>query len=82
MSSPPNQVVLQFTQKLEPKFSRIEVRNAVGDRVDQGDVSVSDSVIQVGLKVLPPGTYTVRWRALSVDTHTTKGSFNFRVGGR
>jgi copper resistance protein C len=82
VSSPPTQVELHFTQKLESKFSRIEVRNASGDRVDQGDVSVSGSVMRVGLKVLPPGTYTARWRVLSVDTHTTKGTFNFRVGGR
>jgi methionine-rich copper-binding protein CopC len=24
----------------------------------------------------------VKWRALSVDTHTTEGSFSFTVGGR
>lgn len=82
VSSSPNQITLHFTEKLEPKFSRVEVRNAAGDRVDQGDVSVSGSVMQVGLKVLPPGTYSVRWRVLSVDTHMTKGSFSFRVGGR
>ena len=34
------------------------------------------------VKSLAPGTYQVHWRALSVDTHTTQGSFSFHVGGR
>ena len=29
---------------------------------------------------VPPGTYTVIWRVLSVDTHRTQGDFTFRVG--
>jgi methionine-rich copper-binding protein CopC len=34
----------------------------------------------VGLKALPPGTYQVHWRVLSVDTHKTEGNFSFSVG--
>ena len=37
---------------------------------------------RVGLKPLAAGTYRVHWHVLSVDTHTTQGSFTFRVGGR
>jgi hypothetical protein len=29
---------------------------------------------------LPAGAYTVDWRALSKDGHTTKGSYVFTVG--
>ncbi len=28
---------------------------------------------------LAPGRYTVKWRALSVDTHVTGGDFSFEV---
>jgi methionine-rich copper-binding protein CopC len=28
---------------------------------------------------LPPGTYTVRWRVLSIDADVTEGSFTFRI---
>jgi methionine-rich copper-binding protein CopC len=56
------------------------VRDANGTRVDQGKAKVSGSVMHLGLKPLSPGTYKVQWRALSVDTHTTEGSFSFRVG--
>jgi copper resistance protein C len=36
--------------------------------------------MRIGLKSLSQGTYRVRWHALSVDTHTTQGSFTFHVG--
>ena len=71
---------LSFTQKLEPAFSSVEVSDANGMRVDLGKPSISGSVMRVGLKPLSPGTYRVRWHVLSVDTHTTEGSFTFQVG--
>jgi methionine-rich copper-binding protein CopC len=79
VASSPGQVTLYFTQNLEPRFSRAEVRNSAGARVDQG-VSVSGSVMRVSIRTLPPGTYRVSWRVLSVDTHTTEGAFSFTVG--
>jgi len=32
------------------------------------------------LRSLENGVYRVMWRAVSVDTHRTEGSFTFRVG--
>jgi copper resistance protein C len=77
--SSPGQVTLYFTENLEPRFSRAEVRNSARARFDQG-ASVSGSVMRVRVRTLPPGTYRVSWRVLSVDTHTTEGAFNFTVG--
>jgi methionine-rich copper-binding protein CopC len=76
----PRELSLSFTQNLEPAFSTLEVRDANGARVDQGKARISADVMRVGLKPLPPGTYKVHWRALSVDTHATEGSFSFQVG--
>ena len=76
----PRQLSLSFTQNLEPAFSSVEVSDANGARVDLGKPSISTSVMRVGLKQLAPGTYRVRWHVLSVDTHTTEGSFSFHVG--
>lgn len=78
--SAPREVALSFTQNLEPAFSSVEVSDANGARVDRGKPSISASTMRVGLKSLPPGTYRVRWQVLSVDTHTTEGSFTFNVG--
>jgi copper resistance protein C len=76
----PREVLLSFTQKLEPAFSSVEVSDANGTRVDLGKPSISTSVMRIGLKPLSAGTYRVRWHVLSVDTHTTEGSFTFQVG--
>ena len=77
--SAPHEVTLTFTQKLEPSFSSAQVRDASGARVDQG-AHADGMVLHVPVKSLPPGTYKVHWRVLSVDTHTTEGNFSFRVG--
>jgi copper resistance protein C len=82
VAAAPREVTLWFTQSLEPAFSRAEVTDANGARVDQGNAQVSGSTMRVGLKPLGAGTYRVRWHVLSVDTHTTQGSFTFHVGGR
>jgi methionine-rich copper-binding protein CopC len=77
----PHEVVLSYTQELEPTFSTVEVTDASGARVDQGKPQVSASTMRVGLKPIGPGSYRVRWHVLSVDTHKTEGSFTFHVGG-
>jgi copper resistance protein C len=78
--SAPKEVVLFYTQNLEPAFSTVEVRDANGARVDQGKPRISTSTMRIAVKPLPPGTYRVRWQVLSVDTHTTEGNFSFQVG--
>jgi hypothetical protein len=79
----PRTLTLTFTQKLEPAFSTVEVRDSKGGRVDTGKAQVdraNPAVMHVGLKPLAKGTYRVRWQVLSVDTHRTQGDFTFNVG--
>jgi len=80
--SAPHQVTLWFTQNLEPAFSGAAVNDSSGARVDQGKARFEANVMRISLKPLPAGTYTVHWRVLSVDTHTTEGSFSFHVGSQ
>jgi hypothetical protein len=80
VASPPREVTLWFTQKLESAFSTITVTNAAGERVDTGKVRVSGNQMSVGLRSGGAGTYRVNWRVLSTDTHRTDGSFTFQVG--
>jgi len=80
VASPPREVTLWFTQKLESAFSSITVTNAAGERVDSGKPRVSGNRMSVSLRPGGSGTYHVTWRVLSVDTHTTDGSFTFQVG--
>jgi copper resistance protein C len=84
LQAAPGAVSIWFTQELEPAFSSIEVHDASGNRVDDGDsqVDAQDATeLHVTLKPLPPGTYKVAWRVVSVDTHPTQGTFSFHVGG-
>jgi len=80
VATPPGEVTLYFTQKLEPAFSTIMVTNAAGQRVDSGKTRVSGSQMSISLKPGGSGTYHVKWRVLSVDTHTTEGNYTFQVG--
>jgi methionine-rich copper-binding protein CopC len=77
----PHELTLWFTQNLEPAFSTVAVADESGQRVDAGKPSISGSVMRVPLQPVRPGKYRVTWRVLSVDTHTTEGSFSFTVGG-
>lgn len=80
--TPPSQVKLWFTQRLEPAFSRLSVTDQSGKQVDKGDVHVDagdGALLWVSLPSLAPGTYRVTWRVLSVDTHVTEGDFTFEV---
>jgi hypothetical protein len=79
--SAPREVTLTFTQSLEAAFSSVQVTDSSGARVDQGNAKVTGTTMRIGLKALKPGSYRVRWHALSVDTHKTEGSFTFTVGG-
>src|SRR6516225_3654034 len=79
----PAVVTLWFTQDLEPAFSDLTVTNEAGQRVDLGNAHIpqgSPAELQIGLKPLPRGTYTVSWHVVSVDTHPTEGTFTFDVG--
>lgn len=78
--SPPS-IALIYTEPVEPLFSTVQVTNADGQRMDAGKPVPQDDgrVLQVPLKTLPPGVYTVEWHVTSVDTHKTQGHFTFTV---
>ena len=82
VSTAPEAVTMWFTQELEPAFTTATVTDASGNTVDAGPAQIDAkerTVLRVALKKLSPGTYTVSWHALSVDTHTTTGHFTFEV---
>jgi methionine-rich copper-binding protein CopC len=79
-ASPP-EVVLRFSEKLEPAFSTAQVAGPGGARVgDASRVDAADaSLVRVKLPPLAPGAYKVVWHAVSVDSHVTDGDFTFTV---
>jgi methionine-rich copper-binding protein CopC len=83
VSTPPTQLVLTFTEGVEPLFTTVQVRDPAGADLAIGKPRIepgNDRKLVVQLPVLGRGKYTVTWRATSVDTHKTQGSFQFTVG--
>jgi methionine-rich copper-binding protein CopC len=82
VATAPAQVLLFFTQDLEPAFSGATIADANGRPVTSGP-AVFDPRNKMEMVLNPPmlapGHYTASWHALSVDTHRTEGSFGFDV---
>lgn len=78
----PAQIQLWFSEPVEPVFSTVQVLDPRGKRVDSGDVQVDRSdvtLLRASVPKLAPGTYRVKWRVVSTDTHVTEGDFTFDV---
>jgi copper resistance protein C len=78
----PSEIRITFSEGVEPKFSGVAL-SGPGGAVPVGPASVApddDKVMIVKIsQTLAPGTYTVKWHAVSVDTHHTQGNFDFTV---
>jgi len=73
-----SEIRLEFSEGVEPRFSKVS-----GGAVPLGAAKTEPSnqaVLIVPItKALAAGAYTVRWQAVSVDTHHTQGTFEFTV---
>jgi len=73
---------LEFSEGVELAFSGIDVSSGAGSAVATKNVRFNGADHKVLLADLPPllpGTYRVKWHAVSVDTHRTEGDFSFTV---
>lgn len=78
--SPPAAVTLTFTEGVEPAFSKIEVADGQGKMLAVGATEHPEApTLRVSLPPLANGTYQVRWKVVSEDTHETQGTFEFWV---
>ena len=77
----PERIQLWFSGKVAGEWSKVEVTDAKGQRVDDGNVANGDdpSELDVGLKPLSPGVYDVKLNVISGDGHRIKGSLSFTV---
>jgi copper resistance protein C len=83
VSGPVHELRLYYTQGVVVAFSAVSVTSSTGGSIpaskpvnDPSDQQIV--IVRLG-RALGPGSYTVSWRALSVDTHTTTGTFHFTV---
>lgn len=81
----PRQVSLTFSEAVTLlKPTDLQVVNENGDSVVQGTPGVAaDDVRRVDAGLVPglePGTYTVRYRVVSADSHIIPGAYAFAIG--
>ncbi len=77
----PREVVIDFTEGVEPAFSTIAVTDTSGAGMTDGAAHLAGSHrrLAVAVRPLAPGRYEVRWHVTATDTHKTQGSFTFTV---
>jgi len=71
---------LRFTERIEPALCRLVlVRDGRETTLTELRAEGDGRILAAHVAALAPGAYTVRWRAVSVDTHTTEGDYSFTV---
>ena len=75
----PKTLHLQFSEKLEPKFSAADLMTAAGAPVAVSAKVTGDTIEATPKAALKPGGYMVMWHVLSTDGHKSEGSYNFTV---
>jgi len=74
----PTRVVLHFDQAVRVVPSSIKVLNGVGDQFALAAYVAGQDVV-ARVAPLKLGAYTVRWRAISADSHVVSGVWTFGV---
>ena len=77
----PDTARLYFNERVETIFNSIQVLDGNGRHIDTGDPHVigGGDTLEILLKSLKKGPYTVRWRVNSLDGHQVEGHFGFGV---
>jgi copper resistance protein C len=78
----PSEVRLQFSEVVEPRFSKVTVElkgEPVASEAAASDPSDKTTLIVRFAQPLQAGSYKVNWQAVSADTHKVKGNFTFQV---
>lgn len=77
----PAVIRLTFTEKVDAKLSSVTLINVADGSAVTGKLgSGGDSTLLYTIPKLEKGIYKVSWQVLSLDTHTTDGSYKFAVG--
>ncbi|HVE21195.1 MAG TPA: copper resistance protein CopC [Acidocella sp.] len=81
VATAPAQLLMTYTEGLEVPFCAVTVTSATGTVVNGKPQAVPGhrNEMSVPLHITAPGTYSVTWHAVAVDTHHTQGSFKFTV---
>ncbi|OGZ45758.1 MAG: hypothetical protein A3C84_00590 [Candidatus Ryanbacteria bacterium RIFCSPHIGHO2_02_FULL_48_12] len=80
----PKEVIIHFSERIEPKASSIKIFGPNGADGGAGPAVLSSSdnrVLRAPVRDAGKGSYTASWQVVSADDgHFTKGAFTFSVG--
>lgn len=82
LTESPKQIDVWFNDKVGSEYKALAVINSAGKRMDNKDVAqetFDHSHLYITVPDLPPDTYTVRYRVVSIDTHIVTGKFKFTI---
>jgi copper transport protein len=82
LARPPAAVTLRFNEAVELSLTAVQVVDGTGRQVQVGAPLHPGSdprSLQVRLPALTPGSYLVRWRTVSADSHPVEGTVAFSV---
>ena len=80
ISAPPTEIRLRFSERVEARFSGIDLSGPDGAKIITGETAVEDKdMVAPVSSALAPGFYQVDWHVLSVDGHEVEGDFIFEV---
>mgnify|MGYP001818531240 FL=1 len=83
LGASPDEILLRFTEDVDPVGQAILLVDGEGDPVPLGPISQAggDDTISVDVPgTIAEGTYVVGWQAVSADSHKIRGAFTFSVG--
>lgn len=74
----PKALHLEFSEKLEPKFSKANLTKA-GAPIAASSVAKGKAIDVAPKAALTAGAYNVVWAVVSADGHKSKGDYSFTV---
>src|SRR5436190_23304367 len=84
LDTAPKELVLEFSEELDPGFSRVQLYNSKNQVINAGPGVIdpaTPTIMRLALGALPKDSYTALLRVRSAaDGHITEGSVPFGVG--
>jgi methionine-rich copper-binding protein CopC len=80
--SGPKDLRLNFSEGVEPKLTKVTITDdgkPVAIKNIETDPNDKKLLIVTPEQPLAPGSYSVEWHAVSVDTHKSDGNYSFKI---
>ncbi|MGQ0700224.1 MAG: copper resistance CopC family protein [Panacagrimonas sp.] len=82
LAAAPKEIRLCFNENVEAKFSKVSLYNADGTEIPLGELKADPqkpACLTASVDSLPGGSYTIKYRVLSVDGHVVDYGYGFKL---